>query len=304
NDILNDAIVTGSSIVLIGSFFWIPGFLWYMWRKKCKTRRQKALLLGCLLAAFTVPMPTTRKLTKLKLWDRFLQYFSGRVVGEAQAGLNQQTLFCLVPHGIFPFGIALGSLGRLNEAVFNNLRPVVATSITRVPIIGHILGLIGAVDASPATVDKALSEGHSLGLAPGGIAEIFLDSKAGKEYALLKNRKGFIKQAMAHGVPIVPVYVFGNSDTFRRVQLPMWLEAASRLLKVSLVLFWGRWGLPVPFKIPLTYAVGKAIEVKKNASPSAEEVDALHTLFCAGLMQLFERHKDECGWQHKHLELI
>ncbi|CAM9689899.1 unnamed protein product [Discosporangium mesarthrocarpum] len=108
---------------------------------------------------------------------------------------------------------------------------------------------------------------------------------------------------MAHGVPLVPVYVFGNSETFRRVKLPALLEVVSRLLKVSLVLFWGRWGLPVPFKVPLTYAVGKAIEVEKNTAPTAAEVDAVHTAFCKGLVSLFDRHKGECGWPHKQLEL-
>ena len=43
--------------------------------------------------------------------------------------------------------------------------------------------------------------------------------------------------------------VFGNSKTFKRAPLPAVLERASRSLKASLVLFWGRWGLPVPFKV-------------------------------------------------------
>ncbi|CAM9689968.1 unnamed protein product [Discosporangium mesarthrocarpum] len=112
-ELLNDAIVAGSSIVLIGSFFWVPASLWYVWRKKCKTRRRKFLFLLSLLAILTTQqLPTTRRLTKHALWDRFLRYFSGRVVGEVQAAANRQALFCLVPHGIFPFGVAFGSLGR------------------------------------------------------------------------------------------------------------------------------------------------------------------------------------------------
>lgn len=42
--------------------------------------------------------------------------------------------------------------------------------------------------------------------APGGIGEIFLDPRKGKELLLLKDHKGFVKKAMAHGVPLVPVY--------------------------------------------------------------------------------------------------
>lgn len=43
---------------------------------------------------------------------RFLRYFSGKVVGDVAARAGKQSLFCLVPHGVFPFGIALSSLSR------------------------------------------------------------------------------------------------------------------------------------------------------------------------------------------------
>lgn len=35
---------------------------------------------------------------------------------------------------------------------------------------------------------------------------MFLDGEAGKEFALIKGHKGFVRAAMAHGVPLVPVY--------------------------------------------------------------------------------------------------
>ena len=35
---------------------------------------------------------------------------------------------------------------------------------------------------------------------------MFLDGDAGKEFALIKGHKGFVRRAMAHGVPLVPVY--------------------------------------------------------------------------------------------------
>lgn len=37
----------------------------------------------------------------------------------------------------------------------------------------------------------------------------------GKEVLYLKKRMGFIKLALRNGVPLVPAYVFGASDTFR-----------------------------------------------------------------------------------------
>lgn len=46
----------------------------------------------------------------------------------------------------------------------------------------------------------------ALGQAPGGIGEMFLDGQAGKEFALIKGHRGFVRRAMAHGIPLVPVY--------------------------------------------------------------------------------------------------
>lgn len=50
-------------------------------------------------------------------------------------------------------------------------------------------------------------------------------------------------------LPAATCQVFGNSETFKRAPLPAVLENVSRFLKASLVLFWGRWGLPIPFKV-------------------------------------------------------
>lgn len=303
SELINDGVVATSSVVLIGSFFWVPACVWYVWRNKCKTRRRKALLIGCLMLLLTAPLPANRRLAKLALWNRFLRYFSGKAVGKLEPPGGKQSMFCLVPHGVFPFGIALSSLGRLNQTAFNGVRPVVASVMLRTPVVGQILRLIGAVTASPGPMDEALRQGQSLSLAPGGIGEMFLDGEAGKEFALIKGHKGFVRRAMAHGVPLVPVYVFGNSETFKRVPLPAVLERASRSLKASLVLFWGRWGLPIPFKVPLTFAVGEALLVEKNASPSPEQVDALHSQFCDALTEVFDRFKGDYGWGDKELEL-
>ncbi|CAN0010794.1 unnamed protein product, partial [Laminaria digitata] len=192
----------------------VPACVWYVWRNKCKTRRRKALLIGCLVLLLTAPLPDNRRLAKLALWNRFLRYFSGKAVGKLESPGGKQSIFCLVPHGVFPFGIALSSLGRrvyiccvgLNQTAFNGVRPVVASVMLRTPVVGQILRLIGAVTASPGPMDEALRQGQSLSLAPGGIGEMFLDGDAGKEFALIKGHKGFVRRAMAHGVPLVPVY--------------------------------------------------------------------------------------------------
>lgn len=41
-----------------------------------------------------------------------------------------------------------------------------------------------------------------------------------------------------------------------------------RLMRVALVSFYGRFGLPVAFRVPLLYAVGKPIQISQVDRPS------------------------------------
>ncbi len=53
------------------------------------------------------------------------------------------------------------------------------------PLVGHLLKLIGVVEAKPSCISRALEEGVSLGICPGGIGEMFVpQSQPGKEFAL------------------------------------------------------------------------------------------------------------------------
>lgn len=48
----------------------VPAYLYHVWRTKCKTRRRKALFLGCLVVFLTAPIPINRRIARLPLWDR------------------------------------------------------------------------------------------------------------------------------------------------------------------------------------------------------------------------------------------
>jgi hypothetical protein len=61
-----------------------------------------------------------------------------------------------------------------------------------------------------------------------GVAEMFCTSSLNEEYAKLKDHKGFIRMAIAHQLPVVPVYIFGSSHLFQRLHLPAVVEKLSR----------------------------------------------------------------------------
>ena len=293
-----------SSFFIIGSVFWLPVAILVAWRK-CKSRKSRFFLFLAILGLFTIPMPASRTFKNAPVWMHFMQYFNLTVKGSRFR--NKQSMFAFSPHGLFPFALAIPSLAQLNS-FFLSFRPIVASVTTKVPILGHVIKGMGAVEADVKKIDEVLKEGRSVGIAPGGIAEMFWTyprpgTSPSCEYVILENRKGFVRLAMEHGLQLVPIFVFGSSKAFYRWDLPL-LERLSRWIRASLVLFWGRMGLPIPLPVQLLYAVGKSIQLQKMPNPSKKEVELIHSRFCQELTLAFEKHKHEYGWGDKTLKIV
>jgi len=166
-------------------------------------------------------------------------------------------------------------------------------------------------------VDQALSEGSRIGLVPGGIPEIFEGypkplTHPDDEIAIVP--KGFLRMALRHQIPVVPVYAFGITKLFKRLQLPDIVERWSTMLRISICLFFGVAGLPIPFRQKLFYIMGDPIvppstdtanaSTVNTAEQETQAVNQMHQAFCEELMRLFENHKELYGWGHKSLHLI
>jgi 2-acylglycerol O-acyltransferase 2 len=154
-----------------------------------------------------------------------------------------------------------------------------------------------------------LENGERIGIVPGGIAEIFEGfPKSGthpsEEYCIV--RRGFLKMAWKYKIPVVPIYCFGSTKLFRRIHLPV-LERFSKILRVSLVVFFGQMGLPIPFRQKLLYVIGNPIAPDELDDHPVDEEIALNGMqkqFCDELQRIFERHKHSYGWGNKTLKLI
>lgn len=275
-----------------------------------------------------------------RLWDAWLNYVGFTVLrdtGETSSVLlgnndprelsfdprESPVIYAFVPHGIFPFGLAFSCLPQRGyEHTWGLFRPVVATATRLFPLVRTFIDWMGGVDASRRAVSSALQSSASssdrrLGISPGGIAEMFETyPKPGyhpnDEAALIRHRDGMFKLALQHNVPIVPVYCFGATKMFRRVQLPHFVESLSRLLRISLCLLFGKGGLPIPFRQRLTYVVGNTIWPDVvSATMTGEEriiedklVRMMHNAFCNEVQRIFDRNKSHYGWKNKTLRLI
>lgn len=247
---------------------------------------------------------------KLPRYRALLKYFSFKGVytaGHCPWVKGKPYILVAPPHGVFPYGnlATMVAWPALTGYSFNGLA---ASAAFRAPVFRQILGGMGAIDAGRRSAGAALAAGRTVGISSGGVAEVFeTNNAAGQEAIVLRNRKGLVKLALRHGADIVPCYLYGNNAA-----LSVWydpfglLRGLSRRLGFALIFFWGRWGLPVPYRTPILGAVGVPIAVPQppggeKEEPSQEDIDLYHNKLLEGMAELFEATKGLYGWQHKEL---
>lgn len=218
------------------------------------------------------------------------------------------------PHGVFTFTGVCNAIATINAKDGYGAGhwaecPTAAASVIKVfPILKDILGMLGVVDAGGKTLATRLSAKAASGstssviLYIGGMIELFRSSPK-REAVFLKGRKGFIKLAMREGADVVPTYMFGNTTVLSALT---WgpLATLSRKLGVSVTFFWGRFGLPVPKPVKLTYVRGRPLGLPHIQKPTAEDVDKWHAVYCEKLVELFDNYKgNHPDYKHKDLSI-
>lgn len=113
-------------------------------------------------------------------------------------------------------------------------------------------------------------------------------------------RKGIFRLAVRHGIPIIPVYCFGSTKLLKRLQLPTIIEKISLILRTSIVVMFGQFGLPIPFRRKLLYVMGKPIHPPKHTTVR-NQVNAMFDAYCQEMHNIFDRHKATYGWEDKSL---
>lgn len=80
------------------------------------------------------------------------------------------------------------------------------------PGLGDYFRAVGVIPASRRGVTAALDAGHDVVIWPGGEQDAMRNWRK-RDKAVLAGRKGFVRQAIRSGVPIVPVATIGGHDT-------------------------------------------------------------------------------------------
>ena len=294
-------------------------------------QRRRLLIAAATAVATTISIyaywvSNTRASTKtrhwfknLPIWASWRRYFRFEVLDDSLYSPSlvlpsSQKVVALIPHGLLPYGLAMAAISpEAEREAWGSFRVVAATATKLCPPLAYFIRNIGGVDASRTCVDAALLAGESVAVAPGGIGEMFVGypkfgCSPNEEVALLSDRKGFIRLCIKHGIPAIPVYVFGASKSMKRLEIPG-LELLSKMFRASLVVMFGRFGTPMPFPQKLTYVMGTPIFPKSRKTKglvnlvSEAATDEMHGRFCEELIRVFESNKGDYSWDHKTLKI-
>ncbi|XP_040829631.1 2-acylglycerol O-acyltransferase 3-like [Ochotona curzoniae] len=248
-----------------------------------------------------------------EVWKLQRDYFPIKLVKTAELPPNQNYVLGSHPHGIMCTGVFCNFFSESNNFSqhFPGIQPWLATlaGLFYLPIFRDYIMTAGLRPVSRHSLDFVLSQpqlGQAVVIVTGGAQES-LYTAPGKHCLALKRHKGFVRLALRHGASLVPVYSFGENDTFKSMTFAKgsWQYVFQVIFKKIVgfppCVFWGRslfspnsWGL-LPLSTPITTVVGAPIPVPQLGVPTEDQVDHYHRLYMEALERLFEEHKESCG---------
>eukprot|EP00467_Chlorarachnion_reptans_P016485 CAMPEP_0114522530 /NCGR_PEP_ID=MMETSP0109-20121206/20787_1 /TAXON_ID=29199 /ORGANISM="Chlorarachnion reptans, Strain CCCM449" /LENGTH=375 /DNA_ID=CAMNT_0001703745 /DNA_START=42 /DNA_END=1169 /DNA_ORIENTATION=- len=269
------------------------------------------LLMYCIAVAALAyhPMPRFYKgIIESRFSKAFYKYFSFRMIIEdlsiAQPEGNPAWVGASPPHGVLPIAniLAMLSINLIARDFVGGGASVVLNS----PFLRYMRFFGGLVDVGKKSITSTLDSGVCVGIVPDGIAGMFKTEKDA-EVVYLKGRMGLAKYALRTGKPVVPAYSIGNTEVF-----DPWfdsfgiMEKMSRKLKASILIFWGRWYLPIPRRRNVTLLCGTPIIVDKVPEDEIkdEQVAKVHQRLLDSIQGIFNRHKDALGDGNKKMVFI
>lgn len=210
------------------------------------------------------------------------------------------------PHGTLIFQRMFWRSSMVERCFNRPWRMLGASVVFRIPLMRELSLWFGAVDASRSNCERLLRAGVNVVVWPGGLDEASSIDKP--EEVRLRTRTGFIRLAVKHGTPVLPMFVFGELDAVRPISpLPSSMARfLQKKLRMSTNIFLGRW-LVMPFRVPFNLCVGRPVSVKQCTEEGSEldaEVARVHAEYKKELALLFEDNKSRFNYAQRKLVFV
>ncbi|KAG5501041.1 hypothetical protein GH5_04630 [Leishmania sp. Ghana 2012 LV757] len=249
------------------------------------------------------------------LFSDVVKYFDFRVIVDdptvQMRDDTSQYLFSFHPHGVFPGTALFASLtAEWARKIGVNAKSYVSTHVASVvfnlPLLRDFNLRLGALSVSRRSVEASLMRGNSVLIVTGGQAEMLRTEVSARRMILITQHTGFVRLAIASRVPLVPLLCFGENNVLGLLQFPRMQRLSLKILGFPVpVIPFGRFGLPVPFRTPLTLVVGAPLTIPTGADENnPDDVRRVSEAYFQSLRELFYRRRAEAGYAGMELVLV
>uniref|UniRef100_A0A0K2V3N8 Acyltransferase n=1 Tax=Lepeophtheirus salmonis TaxID=72036 RepID=A0A0K2V3N8_LEPSM len=247
----------------------------------------------------------------LRVWTYFRDFFPVELVKTVELDPEKTYLFTSQPHGVMCAGafVSFATNALSFSKLFNGLhsRLLVLEGQFWFPIYREFLISLGACSASKSSMTYLLEneKNSAIVLVTGGVLEAMENNKNVMRL-VLNRRKGFIKLAIKHGVPLVPTFTFGENFIYDIINNPVGSllrkiqEFSEKKFSFSPILFNGRgifqysYGI-VPRRKKLTVVVGSPMDIPRDEDPSRELIEETHSKFVDSVQKLYNEYNPKYG---------
>ncbi|CBZ28257.1 putative diacylglycerol acyltransferase [Leishmania mexicana MHOM/GT/2001/U1103] len=255
------------------------------------------------------------ELARNYLFADAVKYFNFRVIVDDPAVQmrddTSQYLFSFHPHGVFPGTALFASLTaewalKVGVNAQRYVSTHVASIVFNVPLLRDFNLRLGALSVSRRSVEASLKRGNSVLIVTGGQAEMLRTQVSSARMILITQHTGFIRLAIASRVPLVPLLCFAENNVLGMLQFPRIQRLSLRLLGFPFpVIPFGRFGLPLPFRTPLTLVVGPPLAIPEGADENnPDDMRRVSEAYFQSLRDLFYRRRAEAGYPGMELVLL
>jgi len=268
------------------------------------------------------PLPDVKDyMPRCYLSQCIYKYFSLRILwtadgkdgsGGADVPIYGENLYIAGPHGVGAIGnfVAIPAISLVSGLGIKKGRILgcAADIVARTPFLRYMT-MFGLCSANKKTIIQQLNGGNCLGLNPDGIAGMFQQYNEQTEPMYVLKRKGISRMILENEIQAIPCHIMGNSTVltavFDRYGI---IKSVSRRIRASLIFFYGRWGLPIPHRIPIQVCMGSPLPKPKREGThipiKQADVEVYHERLMDGMKDVFDSHKGAYGWRKKNIEFL
>lgn len=217
---------------------------------------------------------------------------------------TKQYLFSFHPHGVFPGSSLYVPCTSVWDDVIgcndqNRITTHAADVIFLCPFMRELPLCVGALSVARRGIESSVGQGNSPLIITGGQSEMLLTKWSDTEMHLVCHHLGFIKLAMRHRLPLVPIISFSECNIMENIH---WLRVQRWFVKrigfPGVVLPHGFWYLPLPTHRPVSLVVGQPIRPYpgREDPDDAACVEEMRARYFNHLQTIFYKYRAEVGY--------